>query len=177
MDEHFEIDSHDWQKNVINTAHRIHSVEAHIAHVEGTSENLSYRRQPENPPLLINHYPVQSFEFFNQNKKIRGSANSYYSINYKSMDWFNACDINDVVDTRLSLQNKLNNIAQGLSNFTKFKVQSVSNVTAYAYVANNESRNNESRNSTASIEETKPYGNAARWIMFFKTYIFVNYPK
>lgn len=106
--------NHDWQKNIINTRHKIHNVEVHTANVEGTMESLSYRRYPRDPPLLLNHYSVQSREFFLQNKGKRGSANNYYAVNARNLEWFQVCDINDIEDTRLADQNRLHNIAQNL---------------------------------------------------------------
>lgn len=57
--------------------------------------------------FLINHYVIQSKEFWETIKMTRGSATSYY----KNMGWerdkqlFIDCDVNDVFDERLSIQN------------------------------------------------------------------------
>lgn len=99
-------DMNDWEKNIINTMHPIHSLEVHIAYVEGTEDNLSLRRYPDDPPLLLNHYSIQSLEFFLKNKGTRGDSNGYYAVSDRNLKWFNVCDINDVVDTRLAEQNR-----------------------------------------------------------------------
>ena len=96
----------DWQKNIINTAHEVHSIEVHQAYVEGTCDNLSVNRYMEDPPLLLNHYSIQSREFFIKNKGTRGDSNGYYSASDRNLEWFNICDINDVFDDRLAQQNK-----------------------------------------------------------------------
>jgi hypothetical protein len=103
-------DMNDWEKNIINTMHPVHSLEVHIAYVEGIEDNLSLRRYPNDPPLLLNHYSIQSLEFFLKNKGTRGDSNGYYAISDRNMRWFNVCDINDVVDTRLAEQNKQHNL-------------------------------------------------------------------
>ena len=46
-----------------------------------------------------------------KNKGSRGSANGFYAVSNRNLEWFNICDINDIGDTRLADQNKLNNIA------------------------------------------------------------------
>ena len=99
-------DMNDWEKNIINTRHDIHSIEVHQAYAEGTCDNLSFGRYPDDPPLLLNHYSIQSREFFIKNKGTRGDSNGYYSITDRNLEWFHICDINDIFDTRLAEQNK-----------------------------------------------------------------------
>ena len=95
----------DWQKYVINTANKIQSVEVHQAYVEGTSDNLSINRDAENPYLILNHYSIQSKDYFLRNKGTRGDVNTYYKTSDRNMDWFRMCDINEIKDDRLKLQN------------------------------------------------------------------------
>ena len=99
-------DVNDWQKNIINTDFRVHSIEVHQAYVEGISDNLSVERYRDNPPLMLNHYSIQSREFFIKNKGTRGDSNGYYSVSDRNMAWFKVCDINDVLDERLKKQNE-----------------------------------------------------------------------
>ena len=58
-------------------------------------------------PLLINHYVVQSKEFWTNIKMTRGDADYYY--NYqgweRNMKLFHELDVNDVLDERLKKQN------------------------------------------------------------------------
>lgn len=49
----------DWQKNIVNTRYRVDNIDVHVVTIEGTTDNLSYKRYPTNPPLLLNHYVVQ----------------------------------------------------------------------------------------------------------------------
>ena len=65
---HYKILNYKSQKNIVNTNKRISQVQVHTADVEGLSDNLSHRRYPRDPPLLLNHYSVQSREFFLNNK-------------------------------------------------------------------------------------------------------------
>ena len=83
----------------------MHSIEVHQAYVEGISDNLSVERYRDNPPLMLNHYSIQSREFFIKNKGTRGDSNGYYSVSDRNMAWFEVCDINDVLDERLKKQN------------------------------------------------------------------------
>ena len=73
-------DSKEWQKNIINTKFRVDNIEVHYANVEGTSQGLSYMNYPDDPPLLLNHYSIQSKNFFLNEKAKRGSANGYYKV-------------------------------------------------------------------------------------------------
>ena len=50
-------------------------------------------------------------QFFLQNKGTRGSANGFYAITDRNLEWFNTCDINDVEDNTLAEQNKKYKIA------------------------------------------------------------------
>ena len=99
---HLDVD--DWQKNIINTDFPVHSIEVHQAYVGGISDNLSVERYRDNPPLMLNHYSIQSREFFIKNKGTRGDSNGYYSVSDRNMAWFKVCDINDVLDERLKKQ-------------------------------------------------------------------------
>jgi len=96
----------DWQKNIINTMHAVHSLEVHVAYVDGTEDSLSISRYPDDPPLLLNHYSIQSLDFFLRNKGTRGDSNGYYAVSDRNMAWFQTCDINEVEDLRLAEQNR-----------------------------------------------------------------------
>ena len=80
-------------------------MEVHQAYVEGTSDNLSINRDAENPYLILNHYSIQSKDYFLRNKGTRGDVNTYYKTSDRNMDWFRMCDINEIKDDRLKLQN------------------------------------------------------------------------
>jgi len=102
----------DWQKYIVNTAYKVDNIDVHTVTVEGTSDNLSYKRFPDNPPLLLNHYIVQSEEWFMKTKNARGDVNNYdHSDTESPMAWFKTCDINDIEDDRLAKQNKYPQVA------------------------------------------------------------------
>jgi hypothetical protein len=60
------------------------------------------------PPFVINHYAIQSFEFFMKIKATRGDCDNHFDhSNLKRNEtYFKEYDLNEVVDTRLLLQNK-----------------------------------------------------------------------
>lgn len=97
----------DWQKYIVNTKYKVDNIDVHVVTIEGTAENLSYKRYPDTPSLLLNHYIVQSQDFFLKVKSTRGDVNNFVMDDVKYMDWFKMCDVNDVRDTRLADQNKL----------------------------------------------------------------------
>lgn len=78
----------------------------HNHDVHGPTVNRSYRDDPVNPLLLINHYAVQSVEFWQTIKATRGDVNRHFSRDARNLDYFNCWDINDIPDHRLRLQNK-----------------------------------------------------------------------
>lgn len=100
----------DWQKSIVNTMYRVDSVDVHHSRVEGMMENLSVKRFPNNPPLIINHYIVQSKEWFMKVKATRGDVNNVVSDSARNLKYFQMCDINAEKDTRLKDQNKEQNI-------------------------------------------------------------------
>lgn len=68
------------------------------------SRNL-YKNEPF---LLINHYKVQSKEFWEKTKMTRGDADNYIERSWKH---FEACDVNVVEDIRLKKQNSSLNLS------------------------------------------------------------------
>ena len=101
----------DWQKNIINTAARVDNVDVHLVHAEGVGASLGYSAFPGNPMLLLNHYSTQSRDFFLKNKGTRGDVNNWIATEARDLVWFNVCDINDILDTRLRDQNIRHKIA------------------------------------------------------------------
>ena len=69
--------------------------------------NATYNNN-QGPLLLINHYRIQSLEFWKKVKMTRGDAECWYDyLNKKrDIDEFNKLDINEVRDTTLKEQNK-----------------------------------------------------------------------
>lgn len=58
-------------------------------------------------PLLINHYAIQSREFWTNIKMTRGDADHYYNDEgwERNMELFHEMDVNDILDERLKKQN------------------------------------------------------------------------
>jgi len=102
--------SNTWQKYILNLAYKVVDVDVHGANIEGTIDNLSYKNNIEDPVLLLNHYAVQSKEFF-MAKGQKGDINNFRAPNQFTEEWFQVLSIDDVVDTRLADQNKKNSIA------------------------------------------------------------------
>ena len=67
----------DWQKCIVNLRGKIDQLDVHATLAQGISDNLSVKRYPDNPPLIINHYIVQSLEFFMEVKSRRGDVNNW----------------------------------------------------------------------------------------------------
>jgi hypothetical protein len=99
-----------WQKYILNLANKVVDVDVHGANIEGTIDNLSYLRYPEETPLFLNHYMVQSKEFF-MSKGQKADINNFRAPNLFTEEWFQILSIDDVEDNRLAEQNKQNSIA------------------------------------------------------------------
>jgi len=95
----------DWQKSIVNTMYRVDSVDVHHPRVEGISDNLSIKRYPKNPPLILNHYIVQSKDWFMKVKATRGDVNNWEADSARNLAYFKMCDLNEERDTRLKQQN------------------------------------------------------------------------
>ena len=102
--------SNAWQKYILNLQYKVVDVDVHGANIEGTIDNLSYLRYPDDPPLLLNHYAVQSKENFLA-KGEKKDINNFRDANLYSEEWFDILSMDDVEDTRLAEQNKANSIA------------------------------------------------------------------
>ena len=57
--------------------------------------------------LIINHYPLQSFNFFMNVKATRGDVNNFFDLTgrKRNEDYFRKQDINEIEDTRLKFLN------------------------------------------------------------------------
>ena len=98
-------------KSIVRTDGKIKlGIHAHSYNSKTDGKNISF--DLENTPLLINHYAIQSKEFWSEIKMTRGSATLYYE---KVKKWkrdlklFNEMDINEIKDNRLSIQNNMIN--------------------------------------------------------------------
>lgn len=75
--------------------------------VVGETVHLEYQ-EDKNINLIINHYTVQSLEFFLKVKATRGDVNNWFQHQKLKRDkaYFDSYDINDIEDLRLFEQNK-----------------------------------------------------------------------
>ena len=93
-------------KTLFKTADLL-TFDVHQHHVKNSTVHLSYS-DAEPSALAINHYNVQSYNFYMNVKATRGDINNWFDSIKKSRDeaLFKAYDKNDVVDLRLFEQNK-----------------------------------------------------------------------
>jgi hypothetical protein len=96
----------DGPKAIVNTSHRIYGFGVHDHSVGGITKNVSYNENISSPDLLINHYALQSREYWAKVKMPRGDADCWHSDTARDWKWFEALDVGDVVDTALLEQNK-----------------------------------------------------------------------
>jgi hypothetical protein len=88
----------------------------HMNNVSGLTIHLKYN-DINTPELVINHYNLQSFDFYMNIKSTRGDVNNWFDHNKlkRDQELFTKYDINDVIDLRLYEQNK-NNLTNIYSN-------------------------------------------------------------
>ena len=101
----------EWQnldapKCIVNTDYGIKAFMVHDAINEGESINLSYKTNREDPELLLNHYQLQSREYWETVKMHRGDCNHWYTGNTRGWHAFYSLDIGDIIDGRLKRQNE-----------------------------------------------------------------------
>lgn len=95
------------RKSISKMKHlRRFSLHSHVLD-SGRKINISINNKGsvKEPVLLINHYKIQSEQFWRDIKMTRGDM-GYYAVNPRDMEMFKQLDINDVKDTRLYEQNK-----------------------------------------------------------------------
>jgi hypothetical protein len=85
----------------------------HRHNMHGPQIHLNYDNQ-KLPPLIMNHYAIQSRSFFMEVKAKRGDVNNWFDHKnlQRNREYFDGYDINDVIDMSLYEQNK--NIIQKL---------------------------------------------------------------
>lgn len=79
----------------------------HANNVNGAEIYLKYE-ETAIPDLIINHYCIQSQDFFMKIKSTRGDINNWFDHQnlQRNLDYFKGYDINDICDDRLYNQNK-----------------------------------------------------------------------
>jgi hypothetical protein len=79
-------------------------------HTHNVTGKEIYLKYEENniPDLIINHYCIQSQDFFLKIKATRGDINNWFDHQklQRNLDYFKGYDINDIYDDRLYNQNK-----------------------------------------------------------------------
>ena len=103
-------DEPEWQnldapKCIVNTDFGIEQFAVHDAFNSGQTINLSYKTNEEDPELLLNHYQLQSREYWETVKMDRGDCNHWYTGNRRGWHAFYSLDIGDIIDDRLKEQN------------------------------------------------------------------------
>ena len=80
----------------------------HECFISGNKMRLQYTETSEVPKLLINHYNIQSLEFYLSVKQTRGDINNWFDHQNLKRDekYFEFYDDNDIQDKRLYEQNK-----------------------------------------------------------------------
>lgn len=96
----------DAHKCIANTDFNVKMFNVHEIFTDGPKLNLSYKEDKENPELLINHYQLQSREYWEKVKMYRGDCNHWYSGYPRGWNVFESYDVGDIIDTRLKEQNK-----------------------------------------------------------------------
>jgi hypothetical protein len=93
-------------KSIVNTSHSNSNMRFEI-HAHGNeSKNISFNENE--PKLLINHYAIQSVEFWQNIKMTRGDVNKYYDSQAweRNLKLFYDCDTKtNILDERLKNQN------------------------------------------------------------------------
>lgn len=85
----------------------INSFDVHAHNMSGSTIHLEYKEDMPSD-LVINHYNVQSLDFYMRVKATRGDQDNWFNhINKKrDLELFNKYDFNDIEDDRLYNQNK-----------------------------------------------------------------------
>lgn len=96
----------DGPKEILNTSYPIQNFKIHDHISSGPSINVSYKSNMENPDLLINHYALQSREYWQKVKMPRGDADCWHSDTARNWKWFESLNVGDTDDFRLFEQNK-----------------------------------------------------------------------
>jgi hypothetical protein len=75
----------DGPKVILNTKFKINNIGIHNSYIDGDKINLSWKENPINPLLLINHYSIMSLEYWTKIKMTRGDVNNWHSDNARNI--------------------------------------------------------------------------------------------
>jgi hypothetical protein len=93
-------------KIIYNTDYDFYTLDVHTAYTNGQIKTLSYKTNREDPELLLNHYQLQSLEYWDKVKLNRGDVNWLYSGEPRDHEGRNLMDFGNIEDKRLYEQNK-----------------------------------------------------------------------
>jgi len=93
-------------KLILNSNFEVQSFETHTAITSGNMINVSTQSMPDNPELLINHYQLQSKEYWQNVKMNRGDVNHWFKGSPRDFEGYDSMDVGDIEDFRLWEQNK-----------------------------------------------------------------------
>jgi hypothetical protein len=94
-------------KSIVKTDGNVKlGIHSHMYNNNNNGKNVSF--DEENTPLLINHYAIQSKDFWQNIKMTRGDVNYWYDAKgwERNIQLFKDMDINDILDERLKNQNE-----------------------------------------------------------------------
>ncbi len=91
-------------KSIANSNFNIRQFNVHETLTDGETLNLSYTSNPDDPELLLNHYQLQSREYWEKIKMWRRDTNEWY-IYPRGWGVFETFDVGDIIDERLKKQN------------------------------------------------------------------------
>ena len=92
-------------KCIANTTFSVKSFNIHDIVTSGPSINLSFVGRPNDPEILINHYQVQSREYWEKVKMNRSDVNNWFASSGRGWHTFYSLDVGEIEDFRLSEQN------------------------------------------------------------------------
>ena len=95
----------DSKKCIANTNFNVKSFNVHEIFTDGKKINLSYKSNPDDPALLLNHYQLQSREYWEAIKMNRTDCNHWFEGHPRGWHIFDAYNVGDIIDNRLKEQN------------------------------------------------------------------------
>jgi hypothetical protein len=106
-------------KIIVNSNFNVSSFDVHGARLNGKTINVSHIAMPNDPELLINHYQVQSREYWAKVKMNRGDCNHIFLGNPRNFQCYESKDFGDIEDYTLSNQNKNINIKRDVIGYNR----------------------------------------------------------
>lgn len=90
-------------KSICRTVNLIQfGIHSHKQNGKNTPNNIDSEYQLDMCPLHLNHYAIQSLDWFTKVKMTRGDADAFNNNNVRNKQYFDKYDVNDVLDTELA---------------------------------------------------------------------------